>query len=117
VQSSDRIFEPVKIIKGRSLDVWILDKSANELVNFNNLGIFVKRVKVPGGLIPINIANIGQYIVTLFDGEIIFYDVDKGVYTAVYYFPKFFDLKDLVLLDKETIFILQKKEIFKFTIK
>jgi len=36
-QFYDGIIDPFKIVKGNSLDVWILEKSSNDLLNFNNL--------------------------------------------------------------------------------
>ena len=116
-QFYDGIIDPFKIVKGNSLDVWILEKSSNDLLNFNNLGIFVKRLKLPESLKPISIAYAEQYIVVLFNEKIMYYDIVKGVYTVVYYLPKLNFLTDVVLLDKETLFVLHKNEVLKFIIK
>jgi hypothetical protein len=116
-QSYDRILEPVKIVKGNSLDVWVLEKSTKELLNFNNLGIFVKKLKMPDELNPISITFAENYLIILVEGGVIYYDLKSGAYSGIYYFQRFLNLKDIVSLDRETIFILHKYEVFKFIIK
>lgn len=116
-QSYDRILDPKKIVKGNTLDVWVFEKSSSELLNFNNLGIFVRNVKLPETFRPISVTYAEQYLVILAENMVIYYDLVKGAYTSAYYLPRITGLKDLVMAEKETIFVLQKHEVLKFEIK
>ena len=111
-QYFDNIGDPVKIVKGISLDIWILDKSSNQLMNFNNLGIFVKKVKLSESLSPISIAYIDKNLAVIAKGILYFYDIETSKYSRAYYFPEIEKIKDISFLDDKTLFVLSKNRVF-----
>jgi len=115
-QVSDKVINPIKIVRGNSLDLWILEKTSNELMNFNNLGIFVKRIKLPESLKPISLTYFDKTLLILFNTELYFYDLEKGKFDRSYFIPELTDLKDINVMDKETIFISGKRKVYKFNL-
>lgn len=113
-QSVDNIGEPVKIVKGNSLDIWMLDKSENQLLNFNNLGIFVKRVKLPDSFSPVSLTYISKNLVVLGKGNFYFYDVSASKFSYLYNFPSLGNVRDISFLDDKTVLVLSKTKIFIF---
>ncbi|HEY3250204.1 MAG TPA: hypothetical protein VGK25_03705 [Ignavibacteria bacterium] len=111
-QAYDKMLNPVKITKGNSLDVWILEKSSGELMNFNNLGIFVKRIKLPESLEPISITYSEDNLIILLDSGIYNYDLSAGKFSRSYYMQQFFQVKDITILNKETLLVLSKNRVF-----
>lgn len=116
-QIYDKIVNPVKVTRGNELDLWVLEKSSNELLNFNNLGIFVKRIKLPESFKPVSISFSDKSVIILLDEMILFYDTVSGKFAKSYIIPRFNFMKDINMIDKETILILQKNKILKFNIK
>src|SRR4030095_3394911 len=110
-QAQDKLLEPVKIVKGNALDMWILEKSTGDLANFNNLGIFVKRIEIPGDIKPVGIAYTEDNLVIVSAEKIFFYDLNAGKFLKSYILPKI-QIKDINMLDKETLLVLLKNKVF-----
>lgn len=111
-QVYDKILEPVKIVKGNSLDMWIIEKSSGELVNFNNLGIFVKRLKLPEAMKPLSIAYSDDNLIILFEGGIFNYDLKGGKFSKSYLLQQSYQARDINMFDKDTLLVLSKNRVF-----
>ncbi|MEO8514990.1 MAG: hypothetical protein ABI543_15640, partial [Ignavibacteria bacterium] len=74
----DKLDDPVKIVKGNQLDLWILDKKTNDLVNFNNFGVFVKKISNRENNPIISIAYFNENLFILHPNGLIIYDLKKG---------------------------------------
>jgi len=111
-QMSDRMINPVKITRGSLLDLWILEKNSNELMNYNNLGIFVRSIKMPAELKPISVTYFDKNLYILFSKEIYVYDLNKSKFSKSYTLPEMNDIKDINLLVQETIIISTKYKVY-----
>lgn len=111
----DRLDTPQKIVKGSQLDLWILDKKANEILNFNNFGTYVKKLSPKDAVISMAFYNDNLFI--LHKGYIAAYDLKKGQYIALFSFSDIKNLNDIALLDKSTVLLLSAKNITKYKIK
>jgi hypothetical protein len=40
----EKVLNPQKIIRGTNLDIWVLDKDADAVLNFDNFGTYVKKI-------------------------------------------------------------------------
>ena len=114
----DRVVKPVKIIPGNKIDIWILDVERNEILNFNNMGIFIKKIKLlvnNENIININIFYDDLYILT--GKSIIVYNLNRNIYekTYIHYVNK--NIRDLALLNQDMIVLLTKNHIYKLKIK
>jgi hypothetical protein len=112
----DKLDTPKKIVKGSQLDMWILDKGTNEIINFNNFGVYQKKISPADKSVIISIAFYNDNLFILAAESVIIYDLKKGQYTQFYKIPSIKDLKDIVLLDKGTVLLLSKTKISKFTL-
>lgn len=111
----DKLEDPVKIVKGNSLDVWILDSGKNELLNFDSFGVFRGKLKqkIAGGILSIAFYN--DFLLILHKSELVTYDLKKGQYSKIYRYPYIKDIRDITVLDKNTILILSKSKIYKYS--
>lgn len=112
----DKLDSPKKIIKGSQLDMWILDKGTNEIINFNNFGVYQKKLSPTDKSVIISIAFYNDNLFILAAESVIIYDLKKGQYTKYYSIPFIKDLKDIALLDKSTVLLLSKRKISKYTL-
>jgi hypothetical protein len=110
----EKLDDPVKAVKGSQLDMWVLDKKANTILNFNNFGLYVKTLeaKLPGAIISIAYFNDNLFI--LHASGLVLYDLKKGQYSNYYSYPEFKDLTDAAVLDKNTVLFLSKRSIRKY---
>ncbi len=112
----DRLDIPSKIVKGNQLDLWILDKKTNDLVNFNNFGIFSKKIENREKSDIISVANFNYNLFILHPSGLVVYDLKKGQYSKYYSFPEIKNLTDIAVLDKNTVLFLSKDTVHKLTI-
>jgi hypothetical protein len=115
----DRLDNPGKIVKGSQLDVWILDKGTNEILNFNNFGSYVKKITPADTVISMAFYNDNLFILHKIGAAV--YDLKKGQYTKLYTYSlkensKDIVLTDIALLDKGTVLLLSPKTIYKYKI-
>lgn len=112
---TDRLENPAKIVKGNKLDVWILDKASNEILNFDSFGVFRAKLKpqIKGGII--SIAYYNDVLLILHKSELITYDLKKGQYSKIYRYPNVRNIRDITALDKDNILILTKNEVLKYS--
>jgi hypothetical protein len=112
---ADNLVSPKKIVKGTNLDVWILDAGTDDIVNFDNYGTYVKRLRNPEKDSIISISYYVDCLYILKKSSITIYDLAKGGYAAFYYFEKISEnLKDLAVINKNNILILSDKKIYKY---
>lgn len=112
---TERIKNPTKIIKGRKLDFWILDKSLDELLNFSNLGTLTGRLANKMSSPIISIAFYGENLYIVYNNSILIYDTSKGQFTQSLDFNLGKDsIVDIGILDKENILLLTTNQILKF---
>ncbi|GEM_PF-1222270 len=114
---AERLDEPVKLVKGNQLDMWILDKKTGELLNFNNFGVFVKKISKRGKNPIKSIAYFNDNLFILHPNELIIYDLKKGQYSKYYSFPEINGLTDIAVLDKNTVLFLTKDSVHKYSIQ
>ena len=114
---TERLDEPVKLVKGNQLDMWILDKKTGDLVNFNNFGVFVKKISKRGKNPIKSIAYFNDNLFILHSNELIIYDLKKGQYSKFYSFPDIKNLTDIAVLDKNTVLLLSKDKVHKYSIQ
>ncbi len=105
---AEHLDEPVKIVKGNQLDMWILDKRSGDLVNFNNFGVFVKKITKRGNSPIKSIAYFNDNLFILHTIELIVYDLKKGQFSKYYRIPEIKNLTDIAVLDKSTVLLLSK---------
>lgn len=105
---AEQLDEPVKIVKGNQLDMWILDKRSGDLVNFNNFGVYVKKITKRGNNPIKSIAYFSDNLFILHSNELIVYDLKKGQFSKYYRIPDIKNLTDIEVLDKSTVLLLSK---------
>jgi hypothetical protein len=114
----DRILKPSKVIRGNALSIYILDKETDEVLNFDNYGTFISKIKNPetGPIISIAFFNDNLYIMNY--KSLISYDLKKKQFGGLYSFSC--DSKENVIdctfLDKDYFLILTDKKVYKFKI-
>lgn len=110
----EKMDEPVKIVKGSQLDMWILDRKTNSILNFNNFGLFVRKIEMisPGAII--NIAYFNDNLFILQKSGLVLYDLKKGQYVNFYTFPDIKNLTDVAVLDKNTVLFLTRDSVQKY---
>ncbi len=113
----DKLDNPVKIVKGNQLDIWILDKKTNKIINFNNFGVFVKKISNKEKNPIISIAYFNDNLYILHSIGLIIYDLKKGQYSKFYSIPLIKNLTDIALLDKNTVLFLTKDTVHKYSIQ
>jgi len=110
----EKMDEPVKIVKGSQLDMWILDRKTNSILNFNNFGLYVRKIEMisPGAII--NIAYFNDNLFILQKSGLVLYDLKKGQYVNFYTFPDIKNLTDVAVLDKNTVLFLTRDSVQKY---
>ncbi len=110
----EKMDDPVKMVRGNQLDMWILDRKTNSILNFNNFGLFVRKIEMisPGAIISIAYFNDILYI--LQKSGLVLYDLKKGQYVNFYTFPDIKNLTDVAVLDKNTVLFLTRDSVHKY---
>lgn len=108
----EKIENPSKIIKGSQLDMWILDKNTGDLVNFNNFGVYQRRLANTDKKNPvISIANFNDNLFILHSTGVTVYDLKRGKYSRFCYIPLIKNLTDIAVIDKSTVLLLSKDSV------
>lgn len=108
----EKLDKPAKIVKGSQLDMWILDKKNSDLMNFNNFGVYVKRLENKDKKNPvISIAFFNDNLFILHSYGITVYDLKKGQYSIYYSIPQIKNLTDIAVIDKSTVLLLSKDSV------
>jgi hypothetical protein len=117
--SLERLISPVKIIRGGNLDVWILDGENSDIVNFDNYGTFVKRLKNPENDTIISITFYDDNLYILKKNSVSVYNVKENKYKRYYNFDgiSLKNIKDMSVLNKNNVLILTDKVIHKYIIQ
>lgn len=115
----ERLGMPSKIIRGSNLDVWILDKESNDIVNFDNYGTYVRRLKNPEKDSVISIAYDAGDIYILKKNSVVVYDLDQNKYSAYYKYDANNPgvIKDMAVINKNNVLILTDRIINKYIIQ
>lgn len=113
----EKLENPSKIVKGSQLDMWILDKKSGDLVNFNNFGVYLKRLENPDKKNPvISIANFNDNLYILQSNGLTVYDLKRGKYSMFFYIPQIKNLTDIAVIDKSTVLLLSNDAVHIFGI-
>jgi NHL repeat-containing protein len=114
----DRILRPGKLIKGNALSIYILDKETDEVLNFDNYGTFVSKIKNPETAPIISIAFLNDNLYIMNYKSIISYDLKKKQFDGLNPFScgSKENVIDCTFLDKEYFLILTDKKVYKFKI-
>lgn len=115
----ERLTSPVKIVRGGNLDVWILDRANTDIVNFDNYGTFVKRLKNPEKDTIISITFYSDNLYILKNNSISVYDIKQNKYKSYYRYDGSVakNIQDMAVLNKNNILILTHKLIHKYIIQ
>ncbi len=113
-----KVSNPQKIIRGASLDVWILDSDEDAVLNFDNYGTFVRKISNSGKNPFISIAYYKNNLYILTGRSLIIYDLRSNKYSDYldYSIPGPADIKDISVLKEKTILILSSREVHKYVI-
>ncbi len=115
---AERLENPVKMVKGNQLDIWILDKGTNEIVNFSNFGVFLRKIKSKFDDAILSVCNFNNNLYILYEFGLLIYDLKKGQYTDSFYkFPHIKNITDITVFDKNTVLFLSKNMVHKLTIQ
>jgi sugar lactone lactonase YvrE len=115
---ADNLVSPKKIIKGADLDVWILDAGTNDIVNFDNYGTYIKRLKNPDNDSVYSVTFYGNCLYILKKNAVAVYDLTKSQYSGYYFIENTSEnIKDLAVINKNNILILTNKKIYKYITK
>ena len=114
----DRILKSRKIIKGNSLSIFILDKETDEILNFDNYGTFISKIKNPETDPIISIAFFNDNLYIMNHKSLISYDLKKKQFGGFYLFGcgSKESVIDCTLLDKDYFLVLTNKKVYKFKI-
>jgi hypothetical protein len=112
----DILTSPKKVVKGSNLDIWILDKGTDEIINFDSYGTLVKRMKNPDKHHLISIAFYKDNLYMLNDRYVIIYDLNAGKYSNTYSFHIGGNayLTDVAMLNESNVLILSKEKVYLF---
>ena len=114
----EKISNPQKVVKGANLDVWILDKGDDAVLNYDNYGTFVKKLKNPENNPIISIAYYKNNLYILNSKSLIIYSLKKEQYDKYYnYFinrPK--NIRDIASFKEDTVLILTTGKVFKYSL-
>jgi hypothetical protein len=115
----ERLILPAKMVRGNNLDVWILDKDNDDIVNFDNYGTYVKRLKNPDKDSIISIAYSADNLYILKKNTVTVYDLDASQYIAIYKYDgnNLGIIKDMAVLNKNNVLILSDRIIYKYIIQ
>ncbi|MBZ0202770.1 MAG: hypothetical protein K8I03_07125 [Ignavibacteria bacterium] len=115
---AERLENPVKMVKGNQLDLWILDKGTNEIVNFTNFGVFSRKIKSKFDEAILSVCNFNNNLYILYESGLLIYDLKRGQYTESYYkYPYIKNITDITVFDKNTVLFLSKNMAHKFRIR
>jgi len=115
----ERLGSPSKIVRGSNLDVWILDKDNSDIINFDNYGTYVRRLKNPDKDTVISITYNSDNLYILKSSSIAVYDLKLNKYTAYHKYDgnNLGVIKDLAVLNKNNVLILSNIKIHKYIIQ
>jgi hypothetical protein len=114
----DRVVSPMKIIKGPGLSIFVLDKELNEVLQFDNYGTYVERIKDPYSAPIISIAFYNDNLYILNSNSLISFDAKRKQFSGSYSYQTGIEkeMVDCTFLDKDNFLMLSKLRVFKFKI-
>jgi len=115
----ENLTNPSKIVKGSSLDIWILNKETDEILNYDNYGTYVKRLKNPENKPIISITSYDNILYILNEKDLLSYDLKSGKYSAYLFYslPGTEKAVNISVLDKDTVLVLTKSKIYIYKLK
>lgn len=116
--SFDRIGNAKKIVRGKELDLWILDTETNEIVNFSTSGQFLKRLKTLDNSIIQNITFYNDNLYLLTNGTILKYDLKANKFDRKFSYglDEFKKINDFAFLNNSTVLLLSDKKIYQYNL-
>lgn len=114
----DILTSPKKVVKGSNLDIWLLDKGTDEIINFDSYGTLVKRMKNPDKHRLISIAFYKDNLYLLNNRYLMIYDLNAGQYSYTYTYNTGGDtnLTDIAMLNEHNPLLLTKEKVYIFQI-
>lgn len=113
----DRIAKPKKIVRGSSLDVWILDQENTDVINFSGTGQFIKKLThIDDDIISITFFDDKLYL--LGTREILIYDLKLSKYIAFFHYSidPLDKINDFACLNNTTILLLNNKRVYEYNL-
>ena len=114
----DKLYNPTKIARGSNLDIYILDKYTNDVINFDNYGTYVRRLDNPDSAKIVSISYYGDELYILKDKYLVTYDLKAQRYSNLYFINPFEKVTfvDITVLKKSKILILTTNKVMSFNI-
>jgi hypothetical protein len=113
-----KILNPQKVVRGANLDVWILDKDADALLNYDNYGTFVQKLENPETSPIISMAYYKNNLYILNSKSLIIYDLKKDQYGGYYSYKikSSDDIMDIAAFKEDTVLILTTGKVYKYSL-
>lgn len=114
----EKIINPQKVVRGANLDVWILDKDADALLNYDNYGTFVRKLKNPETSPIISMAYYKNNLYILTSRSLIIYDLEKDQYGKYYsyYIKNSKDIMDVTAFKEDIVLILTTGKVYRYSL-
>lgn len=114
----EKIINPQKVVRGANLDIWILDKDADAVLNYDNYGTFVRKLKNTETSPIISISYYKNNLYILNSRSLVIYDLKKEQYDSYYnyYVNNTENISDLTAFKEDTVLILTNKKVYKYSL-
>jgi len=114
----EKITNPQKVIRGANLDVWILDKETDAVLNYDNYGTFVRKLVNPENSPIISVAYYKNNLYILNSKSLVIYDLKKERYGNyyIYYISNNENIKDITAFKEDVVLILTIGKVYKYSL-
>jgi len=114
----DKLYNPTKIVKGSNLDTYVLDKSTNDIINFDNYGTFVKKLQKGDSAKIVSVTYYNDVLYILKEKYLVSYDLKAQKYLNLYFLeqtekPGYIDI---AMLNKNNVLVLTQNKVLNFKI-
>ena len=114
----DKLYNPTKIVKGSNLDTYVLDKSTNDIINFDNYGTFVKKLQKGDSAKIVSLTYYNDVLYILKEKYLVSYDLKAQKYLNLYFLeqtekPGYIDI---AMLNKNNVLVLTQNKVLNFKI-
>jgi hypothetical protein len=112
----DRISQPAKVVRGKELDVWILDRESSDIMNFTSSGTFVKKLKAPNSDKVISLYPFDNKLYILTAKNIIAYELKSEKYVTYdsYSIDALEKINDFAILDSGIYLLLANNKVYEY---
>lgn len=114
----DKLYNPAKIVKGSNLDTYVLDKSTNDIINFDNYGTYVKKLQKGDSSKIVSLTYYNDVLYILKEKYLVSYDLKAQRYLNLYFLEQTGNpgYVDVAMLNKNTVLVLTQNKVLNFKI-